>query len=233
MYATDRRKSYVIRKLQRGLNAMEWCEQWNIKINEDKTRAVYFSKRLRRVEAYLTLKGRAITFVNDVKYLGVTFDRKITWRNHIDWIITKALRTFVQIYSLLKSETLSIKTKKTLYKALIRSKMTYACPALESAPGTHLLKLQRLQNKVLRVTGGLPRRTPARYMHAELQIPYIYIYIYIYIYGFITKICRKQAEVIQNHDNENVRSTGNGEARHRKHKRLKLGGDQAYDHSKV
>jgi hypothetical protein len=54
----------------------EWCEKWNIKINEDKTRAVYFSKRLRRVEAHLTLKGKAITFVNDVKYLGVTSDKK-------------------------------------------------------------------------------------------------------------------------------------------------------------
>jgi hypothetical protein len=91
IYATDRKENYVFRKLQRGLNAMEeWSEQWNIKINEDKTRAVYFSKKLRRVEAYLTLRGRTITFVNDVKYLGVTFDRRITWRTHIDLNITKA-----------------------------------------------------------------------------------------------------------------------------------------------
>jgi hypothetical protein len=96
MYAADSKEGYVLRKLQRGLNAMEeWWEKWNIKINEEKTRAVYFSKRLRRVEAYLTLKGRVIPFVNDVKYLGVTFDKKITWRKHVDWIVTKALRTFV------------------------------------------------------------------------------------------------------------------------------------------
>jgi hypothetical protein len=31
------------------------------------------------------------------------------------------------------------------------------------------------------------------------------------------------------HDNENVRNIGQGEARHRKYKRLKLGGGQAYD----
>jgi hypothetical protein len=95
IYATDRKESYVLRKLQRGLNEMEeWCENWNIKINEDKTRAVYFSKRLKRVETYLSLNSRAITFVNDVKYLGVTFDRRMTWRTHIDLIVTKALRTF-------------------------------------------------------------------------------------------------------------------------------------------
>jgi hypothetical protein len=74
-----------------------------------------------------------------------------------------------------QSDKLSTKTKMTLYRALIRSKMTYACPAWESAAGTQLLKLQRLQNKVLRVIGGVPRRTPIRNMHAELQIPYVYM----------------------------------------------------------
>jgi hypothetical protein len=108
LYATDSRESCVLRKLQRGLNAMEeWCEKWNIKMNEDKNRAVYFSKRLKRVETYVLLKGRAITFVNDVKYLGVAFDRKVTWSNHTDWIANKALRTFIQLYSLLKSDKVS------------------------------------------------------------------------------------------------------------------------------
>jgi hypothetical protein len=48
-----------------------------------------------------------------------------------------------------------------------------------------------------------------------------------YIYDYITKLCRQQAEVIQNH----VRNIGQGEPRHRKYKRLKLGGGQAYGRS--
>jgi hypothetical protein len=43
------------------------------------------------------------------------------------------------------------------------------------------------------------------------------------------KLCRQQAEVIQNYENEHVRYIGLREARHRKYKRLKLGGGQAYD----
>jgi hypothetical protein len=124
----------------------KWCEQWNIKTNEDKTRAVYFSTRLRRGEVCPTLKGQIIEFVNNVKYLGVTLDKRMTWKAHIDWSVTKALQTLGQIYPLLKSEKLGTKTKLTLYKALIRSKMTYACPTWESEAGTHLIKLQRLQN---------------------------------------------------------------------------------------
>jgi hypothetical protein len=50
-----------------------------------------------------------------------------------------------------------------------------------------------------------------------------------YVYDYITKSSRQQAEVIQNHENENVRYIGQCEARHRKHKRLKLGGGHVYD----
>jgi hypothetical protein len=38
LYATERKEGYVLRKLQRGLDAIEkWCEHWNININEEKT----------------------------------------------------------------------------------------------------------------------------------------------------------------------------------------------------
>jgi hypothetical protein len=56
-----------------------------------------------------------------------------------------------------------------------------------------------------------------------------------YVHYYITKLSRQQAEVIQNHENANVRNIGLGEARQRKYeyKRLKLGGGQAYDRSSV
>jgi hypothetical protein len=75
-YATDRKKGYVLRKLQRGLSVVETrCERWNTKINEDKIQANYFSHKLRSLKAHLTLNGRNIPFVNHVKYLGVIFDK--------------------------------------------------------------------------------------------------------------------------------------------------------------
>jgi len=54
-----------------------------------------------------------------------------------------------------------------------------------------------------------------------------------YVYDFIRKTFKKQAEVIQNHDNVNVRCIGKCEAQHRKHKMLILGDGQAYDRSGV
>jgi hypothetical protein len=149
----------------------EWCERWNIKISEEKTRAIYFTHRNRLPNSPLTLNGRNIPFVNSVKSLGVIFDNRMAWRLHIEMIEAKAFRTFVRIYSLFKSERLSANIKLTLHKALIRFVMTYACLAWEFAAESHLLKLQRLQNKVLCTIGNFPRRTSVRDVHVAFKIP--------------------------------------------------------------
>jgi hypothetical protein len=133
----------------------------------------------------------------------------------------EAFRTFIRIYSLYKSERLSTNIKLTLHKALVRE--SSLLPAWKFAADNYLLKLKRLKNKVLRTIGNFPRSMPVRDLHIAFKLPYIYEYI--------TKYCRQQAEVIQNHENKIVGNTGECEPRHRKYKRLKLGGGQAYDRS--
>jgi hypothetical protein len=63
--------------------------------------------------------------------------------------------------------------------------------------------------------------TPVRDLHIAFNL--------LHVYDHVTKLCRQQAEVIQKHENEHVRGTGQGEARHGKCKRLKLGSGQTYD----
>jgi hypothetical protein len=83
--------------------------------------------------------------------------------------------------------------------------MTYACPAWELAADTYFLKLQRLQNKVLRTTGNFPKCRPVRDLHTAFNFPYLYDYL--------TKLYRGQAEVIQIYENKYVRGIGQAEAR--------------------
>jgi hypothetical protein len=73
-----------------------WFERWNLKINEDKTRAIYFSHRMKPPESPLTLNKRDIPFVNSIKYLSVVFDNKITWRPHTEMMEAKAFRIFIR-----------------------------------------------------------------------------------------------------------------------------------------
>jgi hypothetical protein len=58
-------------------------------------------------------------------------------------IEAKAFTTFIRIYSLFKSET---NIKLALHKTLIRSIITYACPAWEAGANTSTV--------TLRVVGG-------------------------------------------------------------------------------
>jgi hypothetical protein len=69
---------------------------------------------------------------------------------HTEIIEARAFRVSIITYSLFKSERLSANIKLTLHKALIRSVVTYVCLASDLAADTYLLKLQRLQNKMLR-----------------------------------------------------------------------------------
>jgi hypothetical protein len=86
--------------------------------------------------------------------------------------------------------------------------MTYACPTWEHAPDADILKLQRLQNRVLRAIENLDRCISVRKLHVAFKI--------LYVYGNINKLRRTQAEEMLIHVNPNIRVTGQGEARHRK-----------------
>jgi hypothetical protein len=69
------------------------------------------------------------------------------------------------------------------------------------------MQLQCLQNRVLRPIGNHDRRTPIHDLHLAFKIPHVY--------DDITKLSRRQADVIPNHENPNVCAIGLGEARHR------------------
>jgi hypothetical protein len=94
-----------------------------------------------------------------------------------------------------KVGVLSANIKLTVNKPLIRSVITYACPAWELAGDTYFFKLQRMQNKVLCTTRNLSRCKPVHDLHKAFNLP-----------------CRQKAEVKQNHVKERVHRIGQGEA---------------------
>jgi hypothetical protein len=81
--------------------------------------------------------------------------------------------------------------------------------------------LQCLPKKVHHTTGNIPRCTPVCNLHTASSPSYVYDYI--------TKLCRQQAEVIRNHENDCVRMIGEGEARRGMYKWLKVGSGEDYD----
>jgi hypothetical protein len=58
LYATVRKKGFVLRKQQSGLSSMEtWCERWCIKVSKEKTSLVDVD---RLVPSYIEWMGHSI-----------------------------------------------------------------------------------------------------------------------------------------------------------------------------
>jgi hypothetical protein len=59
------------------------------------------------------------TFVNDVKYLGMIFGKRITWKLRMEMMEAKAFRTFISVCFLFISERLRANIKLTFQIALM------------------------------------------------------------------------------------------------------------------
>ncbi|KAL7299387.1 hypothetical protein TKK_0007954 [Trichogramma kaykai] len=71
------------RSLQNHLDKVsEWCDNWRIKINETNSNHITFTLRKSTCQP-VYLKGVSIVQVDQVKYLGIYLDRRLTWRSYI------------------------------------------------------------------------------------------------------------------------------------------------------
>ena len=170
--------NFAVRALQRGLTAVaDWCALWNIKINEEKTAYVLFTAKRRLPTVELVLNNIILVPTNNVKYLGVTLDKRLTWSTHIHRVRGRALGSLRTLYTLFKSNRLKASTKLVLYQVIVRSAMLYACSVWGAAAHTHLKTLQIVQNKILRAISDAPRHTRNRDIHRALNITEITPYI--------------------------------------------------------
>ena len=109
--------------------------------------------------------------------MGVILDSKITWALVIDKRASLAISRTPQFYPLI-SQNSKLKTniKLSLCKTCIRPIITYGYQIWVAAAKTHINKIQRMQNKFLRVILKL-YVTPIKKLHATANIPTIQEYI--------------------------------------------------------
>ncbi len=143
----------LTRKADRELKQVtHWELKWRIQTNAAKSNITYFNTKRHlqphRIQINPYIQNPTpipITLTN--KVLGVTFDNKLTMRQHIE---SKRAIAGQALTSILRFRTASVKTKTHLYKALIRPLITYAPYIIQMSAETHKKKLQIIQNKSLR-----------------------------------------------------------------------------------
>ena len=78
----------IVRNVQRSLNGLaEWCSRWGFKINLLKTVAVLFTHR--KDVCSLHINGEPVKIECQAKFLGLIFDAKLTWTEHINYGVNK------------------------------------------------------------------------------------------------------------------------------------------------
>ena len=67
----------------------KWCAKWRIKLNPEKTKVIIFSRSslTRKSESVLKLYGKRLKIYPQVKFLGITFDSKLTFLKHFEEIL--------------------------------------------------------------------------------------------------------------------------------------------------
>ena len=81
---TGRNELISTRNVQRASETIyDWPLKWKIKLNEDKS--VHVNNTYRRLNnpLNLTINKKVIPYENKAKYLGMTLDTKLKWKEHI------------------------------------------------------------------------------------------------------------------------------------------------------
>jgi ribonuclease HI len=137
-----------LRKIQ------DWAQNNKMKFNHNKSKVMLISRRKRkeRKEIAVYINNKKLKQVNNLKYLGIIFDNKLTFKEHITHTEEKCKKL---IFSLAKSAKLTWglkhKALRTIYTGAILPLMTYGAAVWKDALNTatskaRLTRIQRLMN---------------------------------------------------------------------------------------
>jgi len=115
------------------LNALqEWCDTWGFKISPEKTVAVLFTRSSQKPSVKLDIQGRTVKIENSAKFLGVIFDRQLTWYQHIDYFVSKCNKRLNLMRAVSGARWgATHRSLITIYRTLIRSILDYGAAAYD------------------------------------------------------------------------------------------------------
>lgn len=138
-------------KLQQNINALSRFSASNgLQLNVDKCFIASYTRRTKRKILFdYNINGITLERKESIRDLGVIFDGKCSFSDHINEIVKKSKRSLGFVIRNSK-EFQDPKTIKTLYCAFVRSSLEYASQIWSPSCKTHIQKLEKVQHKFLR-----------------------------------------------------------------------------------
>lgn len=147
----------ITNKLQYSINQVnDWMSQHGFKISPEKTTAVHFCrKRKDHSDPIIQIAGRNINFKESYRFLGVEFDRKLLWHEHIKQVRFAGNKNLNILKSLAGVNWGAHRDSLlTVHNAVVLGKINYAAPVFSFAAKTSINKLSPIHNKGLKICTG-------------------------------------------------------------------------------
>ena len=167
----------IERQLQQNLNKIEnWATSNGFKFSKSKTQCVHFCQlHKQHDDPVLHLYGSPIPVVEESKFLGILFDRKLSFIPHIKYLKAKCLKALNLLKVLSHTSWGADRTTLLkLYRSLVRSKLDYGCIIYGSARKSYLQMLDPIHNQGLRLALGAFRTSPVASLYVEADEPSLY-----------------------------------------------------------
>lgn len=148
-------------------NLGRYYKQWRLCPNPNKTEvcAFHLNNHLANKDLNVTFCGEKVKHNSHPKYLGVTLDRSLTFKRHLE-ITGQKLKTRNNIIRKLAGTTWGAKaeTLRTSAQSLVFSTAEYCAPVWYKS--SHTNKVDVHLNDTMRIISGTLKSTPVPWLHA-------------------------------------------------------------------
>ena len=171
----------VANNIQNSLNRLEqWATKNSLAFNPSKTKAMLITRRRKVKHPKIFIQGKEVEYVKEFKYLGVTIDKNLTWRAHVENQVKKAQMALITGRRMI-GQKWGLHPKQTLwlYKAIVRPILSYG--SIVWINSLERKSIQKLLNKVQRtacmmITGAM-KSTPTAGIEMMIGLPPISTHI--------------------------------------------------------
>lgn len=173
LLAVEKDQDLSTERLQIASNAiLDWTKQWKIQLNEQKSIHINFTNKLLKDPPALDLNGTIVPYENNAKYLGMTLDAKLRWKEHVKKKKAELGLKYRQHYWLIgRNSKLSISNKILIYNQILKPVWLYGIQLWGCASDSNIKCIQTFQNKVLRNIVNAPWYIRNSDLHRDLRIP--------------------------------------------------------------
>jgi hypothetical protein len=135
---------------------LSWAAENGLIVNSKKCLSLFYAKSQNAKDIQLY----DVPSTNEIKFLGVVLNNRLTWSSHIQHICRQASRRFYALRIL--RPILTVQELVGVYNGIVRSVLEYASPAFGNLPGNLEDELEKIQRRCHRLICRVPRSSQCR-----------------------------------------------------------------------